>query len=392
MTRTGRWAGAHPGRDAAAARPEAGGDERQLVVQVVAYFPPHLGGMEVVAKALAEGLAERGPVEVLTARTGASSAPRMERRGNLTIRRLFTLEVEHVPFMPTLPLHLLRLPRRCLVHVHIAQAYVPEMVWLAGLIRRRPYLAHFHLDCDPTGRFGCLFLAYKRWVLGGVLRAATRVIVLSAAQADFVAQRYGVLPDRTVILPNGIGTQFYGEPRSAPDHNGRFRLLFVGRCAPQKNLPRLLHAVASVTAAVELVIVGDGDQRSMLERLSREMRLTNVRIVGPQTGTELVDWYRWADAFVLSSDKEGMSVALLEAMAAGLPVVATRVQGISDTVGDDALLAEPDPLALAQAVDRLATDPLLWTALSHRSTARAAELTLATQVQRLRKVYEDVAP
>ncbi|HEY2667168.1 MAG TPA: glycosyltransferase family 4 protein, partial [Actinomycetota bacterium] len=286
-----------------------------FVVQVVAYFPPHLGGMEVVAEAIAENLAEHGPVEVLTSSTGAAGALPVERRGNLRIRRLRTLEIEHVPFMPTLLFHLLRLPRRAVVHVHIAQAYVPEMVRLSAWLRRRPYVAHFHLDCDPTGRFGWLFLLYKRWILGGTLRSATRVIVLTPEQGDFVHTRYGVAEERIMVMPNGVRRAFGTQDRASPDHGGPFRLLFVGRLSPQKNLARLLAAIPAMRVPVELVVVGEGEQQAMLEELCRERGLASVRMVGSQTSSQLVEWYRWADAFVLPSDKEGMPLAVLEAMA-----------------------------------------------------------------------------
>ena len=363
-----------------------------LVVQVVAYFPPHLGGMEVVAEAIAVGLAEHGPVQVLTSNVGAPGAPRDERRGNLRIRRLRTLEIEHVPLIPSLIVHLLRLPRRAVVHVHIAQACIPEIVRLAAWIRRRPYVAHFHLDCDPTGRFGGIFLLYKRWILGSTLRSADRVIVLSPAQAGFVRQRYGVAGERVVVVPNGINPSFVQEPRPGPSHGGAFRLLFVGRLSPQKNLGRLLRAIPVMQQHVELVVVGEGEQRSMLEALCRDLGLGAVRMVGSQTSAQVAEWYRWADAFVLPSDKEGMPLALLEAMAGGLPVVATNVAGIADTVGDDGILAAPDPAALAAAVDRLAADPALWSTLSCRGSARAGQLSWAARVEDLRTLYEDLVP
>ena len=343
----------------------------RLVVQVTPYYPPHLGGAENVAWAIANGLAEHCAVEVLTSTAGTSPLPSTERAENLLVRRLFTLEFAHLSFMPTLLLRLLRLPRSAAVHVHVTQAYVAEMVWLAAVLRRRPFVAHFHGDVEPSGRLGALFVVYKRWILGRTLRAAEQVIVLSDHQVHFIAERYGVLRERLAVVPNAVGPEFFREPSQTPDHDGPFRLLWVGRLARQKNVSRLLEAVAAVSLPVELVIVGDGDQRAILEHVIRDLGLTTVRMVGAVYGEELVGWYRWADAFVLSSNSEGMPLALLEAMASGLPIVGTDVPGIADTVGADALLAPPDPTALARGIERLILDPILRADLARRGYERA---------------------
>ena len=365
---------------------------KPLVVQVVPYYPPHIGGMENVARVLAEGLAENREVLVLTSRSGPVPAAQVERRGMLVIRRLLTFEFAHLPFMPTLLGRLIRLPRRAVVHVHLAQAFVPEMVWLAGLIRRRPYLVHFHLDVEPSGPLGWIFVAYKRWILGPVLRAAAAVIVVSPDQPAFITSTYGVPPEKIEVILNGVGPEFYLEPRVARGHDGPFRLLFVGRLAPQKNVSRLLRAIAAVSVPVEVVIVGDGEERAALDKQRTELGLDHVRMVGAQVGPDLVGWYRWADAFILTSDREGRGLVLLEAMAAGLPVVAGRVQGVIDTVGDDGILVEPEPAALAGAIDRLAADPALWADLARRGSQRAAQFPWTTLLGQLETLYERVVP
>jgi glycosyltransferase involved in cell wall biosynthesis len=357
------------------------------VVQVAPYFPPHIGGLENVAQTIAERLAPDRPVEVITSSSGASMMPRVERRGNLTIRRLVTFEIANVPFMPTLFFHLLRVPRRALVHVHIAQAYPPEVVWLTSLLRRRPYVAHFHLDVAPSGPFGVVFLAYKRWVLGVVLRSAARVIVLSDQQAEFVERRYGVRAAAIAVVPNGVGAAFAEASVSRPPHSGAFRLLFVGRLAPQKNVPLLLEAVARVTHPVELAIVGDGGEREMLEQRVADLHLTTVRMVGAQAGEDLVEWYRWADAFVIASEREGMPLVVLEAMAAGLPVIGTDVPGLADTIRADGILALPTPDALAGAIDRLIANPSLQSRLARRSRERGAQHSWTAVIERLQCVY-----
>ncbi|MCA1706063.1 MAG: glycosyltransferase family 4 protein [Actinobacteria bacterium] len=362
------------------------------VVHVVPYYPPHIGGMENVARVIAEGLAEKREVLVLTSRSGPVPASFAERRGMLVIRRLLTLELAHLPVMPMLLIHLVRVPRRAVVHVHLAQAFVPEMVWMAGLLRRRPYIVHFHLDVEPSGPLGWMFVAYKRWVLGPVLRAAATVIVVAPDQPAFITSTYRVPPEKIEVFVNGVGPEFYLEPRLSRGHDGPFRLLFVGRLSPQKNVTRLLHTIASVTVPVEVVIVGDGEERASLDRLRTQLGLYNVRMVGAQVGADLVDWYRWADAFLLTSDREGTGLVLLEAMAAGLPVIAGRVQGVIDTVGEDGILAEPEPSALAGAVERLVADPALWADLARRSSQRAEQVPWTALLERLEVLYERVIP
>jgi len=361
-----------------------------LIVQVVPYYPPHLGGMEVVARSLAEGLAQTGPVLVLTSRSGADGAPHVERHGNLVVRRLATVEGAHLPLMPTLLFHLLRVPRGSVIHAHVAQAYTPEMVWLASVLRRQRFIAHFHLDVEPSGRLGPLFNLYKRHILGRTLRAAARVVVLTTAQGTFLEDRYGVESANISTLPNGVAPEFFTErgaamqPADAP-----MRLLFVGRLAPQKNLPRLLEAMALVTARVDLIIVGDGEERVGLERLRDQLGLTNVTMVGAQRGQDLIARYRSADAFVLPSDREGgMPLVILEAMAAGLPIIATDVFGTRDTMAQDGILVQPSPSALAEAIDRVAADPGLRAELSRRSRRRARAHTWPAVLGRLESVYD----
>jgi glycosyltransferase involved in cell wall biosynthesis/peptidoglycan/xylan/chitin deacetylase (PgdA/CDA1 family) len=368
----------------------AAGQVHRPVIQVVPYYPPHIGGMENVARTIAERLADHRAVEVLTSTVDAGDHPRTERRGRLVVRRLRTIEAAHLPFTPGLILHLLRAPGAAITHVHIAQAYVPEVVWAASALRRRPFVAHFHLDVEPSGRFGPLFQAYKRHVLGGVLRAAARVIVLSPNQAEFVAERYRVRRDRIRVLPNGVDDSFFASPRTEPTHVGPFRLLSVGRLSPQKNVARLLEAIALVSSPVELTIVGDGEQRHQLEELRRRLGLDNVHFTGRAFGADLVSWYRWADGFVLASDREGMPLVVLEAMAAALPIVATHVPGISDTVGDDGLLAAPEPAALAARIDTLVTDASLRCELSQRSARRAEKLPWKSLIAALEEIYAEL--
>ncbi len=361
------------------------------VVQVAPFYPPHLGGVEVTVQVIATSLAATRRVEVLTTRCGASGQPALERSGLLTVRRLRAREIAHTPVAPGLVTRLIRLPRHCVVHVHIAQALTPEIVWITSRLRRRPYLAHFHLDVDPSGPAGRWLELYKRQLLARVLRGASRVIVLSAEQERFVIQQYQVSSKRVAVVPNGVPDAFavVGERdfrRAAP-----LRLLFVGRLAPQKNLPDLIEAVHLMNQEAELVIVGDGDERSRLTRQVEALGLSNVRLPGRADRSELRGWYQWADVFVLSSHKEGMPLAVLEAMSAGLPVVATDVPGLRELCAGTGLLVPPDPGSLARALDSLAVDPRAREQLAGQSLAAASGAGWERSLARIEKLYLEAA-
>src|ERR1700721_3655245 len=169
------------------------------VVPVVPYYPPHLGGMENVASSIAEQFAKAGQVEVLTTNCAAKEAPRLERRGMLTVRRLRAFEIANVPVAPGMFFRCLKISRRDIVHVHVAQALIPEIVWMSRLLRGGKFIAHFHLDVGPSGRFGRLFVWYKRAILGRTLRAAAKVIALSADQATFLEKEYQVSADKIAV-------------------------------------------------------------------------------------------------------------------------------------------------------------------------------------------------
>lgn len=364
-----------------------------VVVQVVSFYPPRLGGMERVAQSVAELLAGSHRVEVITTDRGAKGAPARERHAGVRVRRYRALEIAHTPLSPGVVVGLLTLPRGALVHAHVAQAFLPEAVWLTCALRRRKFVVHFHLDVDASGRFGTLLPAYKRFVLGPVLRRADAVVALSPPQATFLADRYRVPHERIWVIPNGVGSvPNQGPSRMTLDRapGQPVRLLFVGRLDAQKNVPRLLDAMGRIGAPAELALVGDGEQRRALEEHIRRAGLRNVRLVGPRTGAELASWYSWADVFVLPSDKEGMPVVLLEAMAFGLAIVATDVPGTREAVDGVALLAKPNAAALGAALRQVVTDPALRAHLAARSSARAPAHSWSGPLADIERMYDQV--
>ncbi|WP_431680389.1 glycosyltransferase family 4 protein [Kitasatospora sp. KL5] len=358
----------------------------RTILQVTPYYPPHLGGLERVVENLSVQLAERHEVRVVTTALGAGGAGRRT-GGPVAVRRHRAVEVAHTALAPGLPVSLLRAPRGAVLHLHCAHALMPELVALTARLRRQRFVLHFHLDVDASGRLGRLLPAYKKHVLARVMRAAAAVIVLTDAQGAFVRDTYRVPAERVFTVPNGVGRQYF-MPVRTPEP-GPLRLLYVGRLSAQKNVARLLDAMALTERPVRLRIVGDGELRSRLEARARQLGPETVEFAGGLHGEDLVAAYAAADVFVLPSDREGMPLVALEAMAAALPVIATDVPGNRELLTGTGLLAAPEPAALAAAIDRLAADPALRGRLSERSAAAARAYAWETVAARVEEVYAE---
>jgi D-inositol-3-phosphate glycosyltransferase len=360
------------------------------ITQITPYYPPHLGGMEKVVENIANGLRSRHDVTVLTTTIGAGPARLREVTGRLRVRRHRSIELAHTPIAPGLVLSLARTPKTAILHLHSAHALLPELVALIARLRGQRFLLHFHLDVDSSGPLGWLLPYYKRHVFGRVLRAAAGVIVLTGSQADFVHHTYAVPRRRLHVVPNGVGEDQFMPPRRAPRAGEPCRLLYVGRLSPQKNVARLLEAVSTCEQPVRLTVVGDGEQRDQLREMAGRLGLSEtVTFAGARFGADLRRAYAEADVFVLPSDREGMPLVALEAMAAGLPVVATRVPGNIELLKDVAVLAEPAPHALATSLDTVAADPELFERLARGSSEAARAYTWTAVVDRITAVYAE---
>jgi glycosyltransferase involved in cell wall biosynthesis len=161
----------------------------------------------------------------------------------------------------------------------------------------------------------------------------------------------GVAPERLMTIPNGICVDHFNLPRLP---TGR-RVGTVGRLVPEKNYPLLLRAVAAIPDA-ELVFVGDGPLRGELECEAGPQ----VQFLGQRA--DIAELLAGFDVFVLSSSTEGMSIALLEAMAAACPIVVTAVGGNTELIEHEVtgLIVPPDDTAaLSKAIERLLTDRAL---------------------------------
>lgn len=318
------------------------------VVHVIPCYPPSVGGAEKVAQSLVNMRRSVHSTRVLTSREAHQVA---DPAADNFVRRFRALELAHTKIMPGLAGALLRLPRGALIHLHITSAFVPEMVYAVHLLRGARYIAHLHFDIRTSSSWAGLALR-RVWmpaVLPRVLRAAAAVVVLTEHQREAITSEYGIEPSRVVTIRNAVDPAFFNDEGRAL--HAKPRLLFVGRLAAEKNVPLLLEALAGVSGRFETTIVGEGVLRQELQRRSAGLGLENVHFRGRADGEELREFYRAADIFVLPSRSEGMSLALLEALAMGLPVVATDLISNRELVvhGENGFLVAPDDPAAFRA-------------------------------------------
>lgn len=252
--------------------------------------------------------------------------------------------------------------------VHIATSYGGSlakhglMALIARLFRRKVILApHCSLSRFLPGRES----PWRRFVTL-VLSQCDAIIVLSR---EWLALPHLVAGCRTVYLPNAIDLEPYlilERPRTRPK-GGRVRLLYLGHIGREKGVFELLDAIriasAKTTTCFELNIVGEtlraGEVDAVSEAIVQHDLGDIVHIHPPDFGPGKLRHLQDADVYVLPSHHEGMPISIIEAMAAGLPIVATHVGGIPDMVtpGQTGLLVPPkNPLALAEALVQVLED------------------------------------
>jgi glycosyltransferase involved in cell wall biosynthesis len=357
------------------------------IIQVASYYPPHLGGLENVAAKIAESFVEKGyPVSVFTSDIGYSRDALVSSQSQ--VHYLKSIELAHTPVIFTLFFRLLALPRRSLIHLHVAQAFSPEIVYLICRLKGIPYIAHIHLDVDPSGPFGFLLGTYKKIFLKRVLKSATKIICLSEPQKKLIASKYGLSGESIVVIPNGVDENYFTEKKTC--ENRIPHLLFVGRLAAQKNLPLLIEAVSQMQTSIILDVVGEGELRGNIEALIQKFKLQNVMLHGRQVGKELLEFYRSADVFVLPSLKEGISLAMLEALAAGLPVMASdspEIRQVLDTCG--ILIQDPTAANYASALDALLSNKDTLRKLSMASVQTARSYSWESVLGSIEDVYKE---
>ncbi len=371
------------------------------VLQLTQRFPPAIGGVETHVYHLAAGL-QRAGIDVEVAATDLRRDVPFERLAPehegypFPVRRHASVRLAVIPHglgvvAPSMLLDALGHQAE-VVHAH-GYGYFPT--WAGGLARSLDGVAFVVTPHSDRGGVSLSKRAFDRFVPRLTLCRASRVIALTHHEASRL-ETLGVDADRIAVIPNGVDLAEFGEPPARTDHAG-VTVLFVGRLDPsQKGLEFLVRALARLPASadVHLRLVGEdwgglANVRALASQLGVRDR---IALIGSLSRAELLQEYARSDLFVLPSRFEPFGIVLLEAMAAGLPVIASRVGGIPEVVadGETGLLVEPgDVEGLAGAMLRLAMDPALRASLGSRGRERARSYSWDVVVPQVLATYRE---
>ena len=285
--------------------------------------------------------------------------------------------------------------RADVIHSHLEFSNELAVLAAQSFGRDRPAVI-VHVHNFPDRHYSPL----HRW-MGRMLASRTDAYIApSASVAESTRTAFGHGVRRIEVIPYGIDPAWF--TRGSSEASGARRtsdapvIGTVARLAPQKSVHDLIDAmpfVLRVRPAARLLIVGDGPLRSELEEQCRHLNLTET-VTFAGFSHDVAAAYAAIDIFVLPSRHEGLPISLLEVMAMGIPVVGTRVPGISELIEDERTgLTVPygEPKALASAVLRLLSDQTLCDRLTRAARERVEHGYARSAVaERIENLYTDL--
>jgi glycosyltransferase involved in cell wall biosynthesis len=363
------------------------------VLMFVPQYPyPVVGGLERQAHELSKALRKSGvDVQILSGKI-TNNHPSLEQVEGVPVTRL--------PWSSWKPARFMRSPfevffalwkrRKYFDIIHLHQhSWVGLFVILAAKVLKKPVLTKL----PNVGNFGIPGLQRKRFgkLRKSILLRSDAFVAMSQESRDELVD-VGCSLKRILTVTNGI--QLLPKNQSIPDDNSAkkktYRSVFAGRISSEKNLEVLIQAWSIVQKKVhfscQLEIWGNGPQRIELEQLCSKMKLQDS-VLFPGFVSNVRQNLRDVDVFVLPSLFEGNSNAVLEAMEAGLPIVATPVGGTAMQVGPEGrslLFPVGDSLALADRLIQLIDDPHLR---RHFGEAMAKRVKVYFDIDKIAEIY-----
>ncbi len=375
------------------------------VVLLPSSFAPHIGGIEEVTRQLARQLLASGDLVEVWTHQHPATLPSLEEIDGVVVRRFwFPLPIGDVRSLIRYPAAAgsaqralgtaVRRFRPDVLHVH---GFSGNGVHAAAvsLRRRIPLVVTLHGETSMDDhRIYEHSVSLRTGLRLGLRRAAAVTAPSRSILAD--ARRFGLRDVQGEVIPNGVDLREPVTPTATPVPFERF-VIALGRLVPNKGFDLLVKAFAGIAhehPGLGLVIAGDGPQRNALAAQAQSLGVSDrVLLTGWLDRSQVAATLARADVFALPSRLEPFGVVVLEAMRAGVPVVASIRGGVGDWVQDEvqALLVDPEQVPdLAHALSRLLRDPALSERLVEAGRSHVARFEWSVVGQSYRDLYARV--
>ncbi len=273
------------------------------------------------------------------------------------LKKSFAAKIQLIPFVFFSVLYAIKYSKnQDIIHAHWVLGAIQARI--LHFLKKTPYILTVHGTDAEIMKNSILV----RTIMKGILLKASKVICVSSFLKKEVSR---ISPNANVcVYPNGVGgvEKLFHITRNPVSKNPA-KFLYVGRLSEEKNILWLINGfrlIKKTFNGIHLSIVGSGSLENKIKNFIKKSNLeNNIDLIGPVPPHEISKCYQNADIFILPSLREGFGVVLIEAMAAGLPVIASNVGGITDIIEDakSGLFIDPkDVKTLEAAVNALYLD------------------------------------
>jgi len=371
------------------------------IVQLCEQFPPAVGGLPNHVYTISRNLSKKHDVTVFTSDILGYSFTYAKTYGvqyekiseNLKVFRFKTCR----PYLPYLKTYgaIPKLTKKLIktdcdiIHAHSYMVMFSDINTLIKYVKKKPVVLTIHGYRDSQQDY---YINFYNYSIGKItLNSVDKIIVLSNNAKKFFSKL--VNEDKITVIPNGICCSEY---KNNINKKNKI-ILFVGNLNKNKGVQYMLTALPEIIKQCPdamFIIVGDGYYKKYLQILSKKLNISeHVIFKGFLFGQDLIDIYSIADVFVLPSSVEGLPTVILEAMASGLPVVATDVGDVSTVVKNNMtgfLINQRDTKTLSNAVLRILTDDELAKNLGKNAKKISSKYDYKYIVQDIEETYNEV--
>lgn len=370
---------------------------------VASYFYPKMGGLETIAYTVAKDLHASGEykVSIITSNYDGTGY-RKDIIDGMTVHRLpIAFRISNTPInfsWYSQVKKILTEENTDIVQTHSPVPFLVDVAAKAAKDKGIPVVVTYHSGSMKKGQWllDIIIGIYESYFLRKLFQRADAIV---AVAQNFIQRKFPEFLSKTHVIPTGVDLQRF---QSTPVPDRTELVAFVGRIehsSAWKGIDQLIKAMALVInhrPQAQLVLVGGGDAVESYRQQAQALGIKNALLTpGPQYGPDLVEAYRQATVVVLpsTSDSEAFSVALVEAMASGRPVIGTRIGGTPEVINDEQdglLVPAKNPEALATAIERVLSDHSFAQRLGDVGAAKAQGFGWQLQILKYKTIYNKI--